>query len=290
MCIRDRCNMRPCILVALLTLALAHAAAPTASSVCIYNDAAFVLKWHLKDTDSGASSSETSAYPVWQTKCLNVKDAMPSASDGAAVVPVIQAVWGKEITASQNLMFDSINATQISYVCKGTTLDFSCQQQPPPPTAGNVTKKVGDFMLGFAEGLGADIGFADCIQDVNATVHVIESLVDMFEGGINWKSLSTIVKAFELLGELIKDIAEAVNVCVKDAQAFVAKMKDLATALSGDVLSILKVVIDEAVHIFRDRVELTNDCKGTVTSWRGGDFKDAGKDVGDIVGIILNGL
>ena len=145
-------------------------------------------------------------------------------------------------------------------------------------------------MLGFAEGLGAEIGFSDCIQDINATVHTIEALVDFFESGINMKSITTIVKAFELIGDLVKDIAAAVTACVKDAEAFAAKMQTLATALSGGVLDVVKVVIDEAVHIFRDRTEITDDCKGTVTSWRGGDFKDAGKDVGDLVGIILEGL
>jgi hypothetical protein len=276
--------------LALLFAAAASAAPPTASSICVYNDAAFVLKWHLKNADTGASSSETNSYPVWQTKCLSAATAIPNTTDGASLVPVVKAVWGKEITPGQTLMFDSINATQITYVCKGTTLDFHCDQQPAPPTAGNVTKKVGEFMLGFAEGLGTEIGFADCIQDINATVHVIESMVDFFESGINWKSLSTVVKAFELIAELLKDVATAVTACVKDAKAFVAKIQDLASALSGNVLSVVKVVIEEAVHIFRERTEITDDCKGCVTSWRGGDYKSAGKDVGDIVGIILNGL
>jgi hypothetical protein len=270
-------------------LVAAYAAPPTASSICVYNDAAFVLKWHLKNSDTGAVSGETPAYPVWQTKCLDVSS-IPATTEGAALVPVVKAIWGKEITASETILFDTVNASQISYTCKGTTLDFHCDQAPAPPTAGNVTKEIGEFMLGFTEGLGAEIGFTECIQDINATVHVIESIVDFFESGVNLKKLSTIVRAFELIGELVKDIAAAVTACVKDADAFVAKMKNLAAALGGGVLDVIKVVIDEAVHIFRERTEITNDCKGTVTSWRGGDYKDAGKDVGDIVGIILNGL
>merc|ERR1711907_40062 len=270
-------------------LGLASGTPPTASSVCVYNDAAFVLKWHLEDVDSKSASPESNSYPVWQTKCLQVSS-IPNVTQGASVVPVVKAIWGKEIILGQPALYDTVNASVINYICKGTTLDFNCAQGPPPPTAGNVTKKVGDFMLGFTEGLGAKIGFEDCIQDVNATVHVIEAIVDFFETGLNLKKIPAVGKAFELLGELVKDIAAAVTACVKDAEAFVAKMKALAGALSGNVLDVVKVVIDEAVHIWRERTEITDDCKGTATSWRGGDFKGAGKDVGDMVGIILNGL
>ena len=139
----------------------AYAAPPTASTICVYNDAAFVLKWHLTNKDTGASSAETGAYPVLQTQCLSASSFAP---DGSAIVPVIKAVWGDEITANEIALVDSANATQITYVCKGTTLDFSCSQQPAPVPLGNVTKEIGEFMLGFVEGLGTQMGFTDCIQ------------------------------------------------------------------------------------------------------------------------------
>jgi hypothetical protein len=85
-------------------------------------------------------------------------------------------------------------------------------------------------------------------------------------------------------------VAAAVMACVKDAKDFVAKIKDVAAALSGNVWSIIKVVIDEAVHIFHERKELTADCKTCASSWRGGDYKGSGNAVGEIVGIIIAGL
>lgn len=262
----------------------------TASSICVYNDAAFVLKWHLKNKDTGASSSETNSYPVWETKCMSATAAGSTVSAGAALTPVVQAVWGKEVTASSPVLYDPINATQVTYICKGTTLDYDCKQGPAPATAKNVTEAALKFLLGFTEGLGTEIGFADCMKDIETAYHDITTIVDFFESGINHKTVSAVVKAFELIGELIKDIAKAIGVCVKDAKSFIAKMKDVAAALTGNIWSIIKIVVDEAVHIYHDRAELTADAKTTVTSWRGGDYKSSGHAVGDIVGIIIAGL
>ena len=52
----------------------------------------------------------------------------------------------------------------------------------------------------------------------------------------------------------------------------------------------LQVVIDDIVHVYHERTEISDDCKSTATHWRAGDFKGAGSAVGDIVGIILGGL
>ena len=125
---------------------------------------------------------------------------------------------------------------------------------------------------------------------INRARFQITTIVDFFENGINGRVVHAIVKAFELLGGMLKDLGQAIAACVKDAQAFAAKMKSVGKALSGDAMAIIKVVIDELVHIFHERAEITADCKTTVTSWRGGDYLSSGKAVGDIVGIIMNGL
>jgi len=209
---------------------------------------------------------------------------------GASLEPVVQAIWGKEVTVNNPVLYDPINATQITYVCKGTTLDFGCTPETPPPTVGNVTEAVGEFLLGFTEGLGAELGFASCIKDVNATFADIRAVVDFFESGINMKTLPAIVKAFELIADLLKDFSKAITDCVKDSQNFAAKIDEVSSALSGNFWSIIKVVIGDAVHIYQDRTEITQDAKSTVTYWRAGDYKGAGKSVGDIVGIIIEGL
>jgi len=272
-------------------LTLSTAQTQTASSVCVYNDAAFVLRWRLRDLDTQVDSGETGDYPVWNSKCIGATSAGSNVSVGASLVPVVKAYWGKEIVVAENVLYDPVNATAINYICKGTTLDFSCSQTAAPlPDPKDIATAMGKFFLGFAEGLGQDIGFSDCIADIEKVYQDVKTIVDFIQTGINGRLVHAIAKGFELLGDLLKDIGEAIVACVKDAVAFANKMKDLGKALAGNVWDIIKVVIDELVHIFHERKEISADCKTTVTSWRGGDYESSGKAVGDIVGIILEGL
>lgn len=272
----------------LLVTALADAGPVTASTMCVYNDAAFVLKWHLKDSSTSAVSAETKSYPVGQVKCLPL-GGLSNVSAGDSVFPVVKAVWGKEIQAASPVLYDTINATQITYVCKGTTLDFHCDQGKMPPTAANVTKAVGEFMLGFVDGLGSEIGFVDCLNDINKTFSDIVAIVEFFESGFHGKSPGAIVKAFELIGDMLKDVGAAITACVKDAEDLATKIKDLASALSGNPVAIIKIIVEDAIHVWRERTEISTDCKTTSADWKAGDYQGSGQAVGKVVGIILGG-
>ena len=130
-----------------------------------------------------------------------------------------------------------------------------------------VAKAMGEFFLGFVEVLGNDIGFYDCIQDVKVYQDV-KTIVDFIHQGINGRVIQAIAKGFELLGELLKDNrGEAIVACVKDAIEFANKMKDLGAALSGNVWSSIKVVIDELVHIFHERKGISDDFQERVTAY-----------------------
>ena len=276
-----------CILVTNLPFA---SSIITAQSVCVYNDAAFDLRWHLHDIDHDTDSVETTAYPIWQIKCMSVIVAGNKVVDGTSIIPQIQAVWGERFTPYKNVLYDAYNTTYITYVCHGTTLNFDCILAPPPSTADDIAKDCGEFLLGFTEKLGIQLGFEKCITDINATYSDVVTIVYFFESGINHKTLASIEKAFRLIGKMIKDIGEAILVCEAEGAILGNKIIELAKLLSGDVLSIIKIIIEDAVRIFYDRKEITDDCKNTVTHWRAGDFKGSGEAVGDIVGIILHEL
>ena len=132
---------------------------PHTHTIPVYNDAAFVLKWKLLNKDTGAATPDTKSYPVWESKCVSAASAGTNVSAGASLVPVVSAAWGKTITVDTPVLYDPINASQITYVCKGTTLDFSCKQGVAPPTAGNVTKAALRFLEGFTLGLGTEVRF-----------------------------------------------------------------------------------------------------------------------------------
>jgi len=206
---------------------------------------------------------------------------------GTSLKPVISAVWGKQFMPTENVLYDEINATQITYVCRGTTLNYNCIQEIPPPTAADIAKDAGEFLLGFTEELGIKFGFTKCITDINSTYSDIVQIVDFFDSGINHKSFPAIIKAFELVGKMLKDFGTAIIECIKDGSIIGIEIGNLAKILIENPLNIIKIMIDEAVHIFHERKEITDDCKSTVTHWNAGDYNGAGVAVGGIVGIII---
>jgi hypothetical protein len=258
---------------------------PRVSSVCVYNKAALVLKWKLKGPVS--SSRHTRAYPVFQNKCIHA-NAVPGITNGTVLYPEVKAAWGRRKTASQPVIFDPNVANQVTYICRGTTLNFSCKQGPVPPSSADIAKNIGDFLNGFTEGLGTEIGINACTRDAVATGHVIETMVDFFESGINGKILTTIRLGFEMIIQLVQRIASSIQTCVQGVGPIVAKLTALAARLAGNVMEWISVVIEGVIKIIRQGREITENIKGIVTEWRAGDFKGSGEDAGTVVGIFLN--
>ena len=71
------------------------------------------------------------------------------------------------------------------------------------------------FIIGFGEGLLDALGFDTCIQDIDSTYTSIGDLVTLQKSGIDLKKPSDVLSAFEKLGPVLKDFAEAIYTCVK---------------------------------------------------------------------------
>jgi len=267
-----------------IRLNLTAAAPPSAAAVCVYNDAAVVLSFHVKDAGTGDCTAETSSYPVWKVRCLKPSD-LGGFPHGATLVPVIHAAWGKTYEAPP-ITYDSIRASQVTYVCKGSAFGFSCSPDESPITPGDVTKDMGEFTLGFAKGLGHELGFDGCEQHIADVYNAVVKMVSDFKKGINHQITTVVLDAFRLVADLLM----AVGSCVKAVHGLTAKFKDIALSLSGDPLSLIKTIVKEGMHIYHDRKDLTNDCKAVVTDWDAGDFQGSGYAVGDIVGDRIGGL
>ena len=82
----------------------------------------------------------------------------------------------------------------------------------------------------------------------------------------------------------------AIKDCSKDAAELAAKVSGASKALKGNAMGIIKVVVDDFIHIWRDRYEITDDCKTAAADWRAGDFEGAGRAVGNITAIVIKGL
>merc|ERR1711898_34992 len=154
---------------------------------------------------------------------------------------------------------------------------MGCREEPPPPTAADVAGDMGEFLLGFAESLAPQLGFSDCVSDLNTTYRAVKATVDLFESGINQKNPVAVLKAFELISSVLKDVSAAIKDCSKDAAELAAKVSGASKALKGNAMAIIKVVVDDFIHIWRDRYEITDDCKTTAADWRAGDFEGAGR-------------
>lgn len=99
---------------------------PYASRICVRNKAGFVLKWQNKDKYSKRLSDWTDTYPIDQTKCMNINDAIPSVQEGELIQTIVTASGGDTNRVDHLVVYTGEEVATIQYTCRGTTLNFSC--------------------------------------------------------------------------------------------------------------------------------------------------------------------
>ena len=104
----------------------APAGTPYASRVCVRNEAGFVLNWQFKDKYSKERSDFTDTYPIGQTKCMNIDDALPKVKEGEQIQTFVHASGGDTNKVEHLIVYTGEEVATINYTCKGTTLNFSC--------------------------------------------------------------------------------------------------------------------------------------------------------------------
>ena len=70
--------------------------------------------------------------------------------------------------------------------------------------------------------------------------------------GLKNKTIPEIGKGFELIGDVLHDFGAAIVECDKDAAQMAAKVKEIASALRGNVWSIIEVVASTSRHSVGD--------------------------------------
>lgn len=266
------------------------ASPPVASDICVYNAGKFLLKWKLVNVDTGDDQEWTSNYVHGEVNCLTAVDATWM---GARLQLVVQADFGKTFNTTEPVVYDPSEVAPMYYVCQGVALNFSCSDaEPAPLPEADAVNDVSDFSLGFVKGLSLEIvkGFAECFENIRKTYQDILSAVDLFEHGINGKTVDKVKKAFGIVGKLILDIATAIGQCLVGYKEVTDLMFNLGSKLVGGVMGPISVVVGPVVHITLHAKEITAECITTVSDWRAGDFMGSGLAVGKIVGMLLKAI
>ena len=97
-----------------------------ASRVCVKNEAGFVLRWHFYDEYSKETSSDTDHYPIAQTQCMNINDALPNVREGETISTIIDAFWGKTQPTEHQIAYTGAEVKTVNFTCTGTTQFYSC--------------------------------------------------------------------------------------------------------------------------------------------------------------------
>lgn len=148
---------------------------------------------------------------------------------------------------------------------------------------------LGDFILGFANGLGTALNLTACAKDWVNVRGDVSAAVQFFESGFNLKDPQAIAEALKLTGSVFSDLGDAIQLCAADEGGLAKKLKVIAGALQGNKLDKLKIEEGESIQLVTERRELTADAAAFVKGWRGGDSASAGRALGDIAGILVEG-
>jgi hypothetical protein len=97
-----------------------------ASRVCVKNKAGFVMKWHFKDKYTKELSDDTEHYPIDQTVCMNIDDALPNVKEGEMIQTIVEANAGDTNHVDHLVVYTGKEVKTVNYTCRGTTLNYSC--------------------------------------------------------------------------------------------------------------------------------------------------------------------
>ena len=99
---------------------------PEVGRICVTNSAGFVLHFDMKDLDSDELSPDSGDYPIDQTKCQPLDD-IAHISDSDLILCRVHAVAGETKFCEDAVKYKVNSSETATFVCEGTTLDYSCK-------------------------------------------------------------------------------------------------------------------------------------------------------------------
>ena len=104
---------------------IANGGAVQASEVCVINHAGFVLGYYFDDLISGEVTQEGDSYPIGQTHCTKLSDAIITVQEGDFIEVEVHAHGGIVQEGDAAVIYAEAGPT-VTFECTGTTLIFSC--------------------------------------------------------------------------------------------------------------------------------------------------------------------
>jgi len=141
------------------------------------------------------------------------------------------------------------------------------------------------FLKGVAYGLDVVMGDPSaCIRDITNMTSDFNDGVQLIAHGIKTLSVKSVVEGLFAFADGVEKIADAFKACgiEKTAESIIKVVQEIK---DGQVMAFIK---DEVMHIFAHGRELIDLFKDVAAEWKDKDFYNAGKDVGEILGILID--
>jgi len=142
-----------------------------------------------------------------------------------------------------------------------------------------------NFLKGVAVGLDVIMGDPTaCVRDVTNMTSDFNDAVQLIAHGIKTLSVKTVMEGLFAFADGVEKLADAFKACgiEKTADSIIKIVTEIK---SGQVQAFIK---DEIIHIFSHGRELIEIFKAMVADWKAKDYYSAGKDVGEVLGILID--
>jgi len=141
------------------------------------------------------------------------------------------------------------------------------------------------FIKGVAYGLDIVMGDpAACIKDITNMTSDFNDGVQLIAHGIKTLSVKSVMEGLFAFADGVEKLADAFKACGIEKMA-TSIYKIVEEIKSGQVMAFVK---DEVMHILSHGRELIQLFKAVASDWKNKDFYEAGKDVGEILGILID--
>lgn len=142
-----------------------------------------------------------------------------------------------------------------------------------------------DFMKGVAYGLDVIMGDpAACVRDIKNMTSDFNDGVQLIAHGIKKLHVKDVIEGLFAFADGVEKLADAFKACGLEKLSD-SIIKIVTQIKSGQVVAFVK---DEVMHIWGHGRELIHLFKDLAAQWKAKNFNEAGKDVGEILGILID--